>query len=138
VVLADIDHFKRVNDTYGHQVGDEVLKVFAANIQKEIRKKIDWVVRYGGEEFLIVLPETNNLGAFSVAERLRESVAEKKITVARGTLRITASFGGACASFQNRNMGEMTLEHMINLADEQLYRSKNSGRNRTHVADYEQ
>jgi diguanylate cyclase (GGDEF)-like protein len=115
-----------------------VLKVFAANIQKEIRKKIDWVVRYGGEEFLIVLPETNNLGAFSVAERLRESVAEKKITVARGTLRITASFGGACAAFQNRNMGEMTLEHMINLADEQLYRSKNSGRNRTHVADYEQ
>ena len=136
VVLADIDHFKKVNDTYGHQVGDEVLKIFAACIQKEIRKKIDWVVRYGGEEFLIVLPETNNIGAYSVAERLREAVAEIRIAVPRGELSITASFGGACAAFQNRDMDAMPLERMINLADEQLYRSKNEGRNRTHLADF--
>jgi two-component system, cell cycle response regulator len=137
VVLTDIDHFKKVNDTYGHQAGDEVLKIFARCIQKEIRKKIDWVARYGGEEFLIVLPETTNLGAFSVAERLRKNLAEKKIAVAQGELSITASFGGACAAFQNITMDEMTLEHLINLADEQLYRSKNAGRNRIHMADFD-
>jgi diguanylate cyclase (GGDEF)-like protein len=137
VVLADIDHFKRVNDTYGHQVGDEVLKVFANCIMQEIRKKIDWVVRYGGEEFLIVLPETNHPGTFSVAERLRERVAAKRIAVTGGDLRITASFGGACAALQNKNTDEMTMERLINLADEQLYRSKNAGRNRTQVADFD-
>ncbi len=137
VVLADIDHFKKVNDTYGHQVGDEVLKVFANCILQEIRKKIDWVVRYGGEEFLIVLPENNHLGTFSVAERLRESVAAKRIAVTGGDLRITASFGGACAAFQNKITDEMTMERLINLADEQLYRSKNAGRNRTQVADFD-
>ena len=137
LVLADIDHFKRVNDTYGHQVGDEVLRIFAGCIQKEIRKKIDWVVRYGGEEFLIVLPETNKLGAFSVAERLRETVANTKIAVNGGELKITASFGGACAAFRTNPTNEMTPERLINLADEQLYRSKNAGRNRTHLADFD-
>jgi two-component system, cell cycle response regulator len=137
LVLADIDHFKKVNDTYGHQVGDEVLKVFAHCIQQEIRKKIDWVVRYGGEEFLIVLPETKNLGALSVAERLRESVAAKRIEIAQVNLKITASFGGASAIFQNKNMEDMTPEMLINLADAQLYRSKNGGRNRTHVVEFQ-
>jgi diguanylate cyclase (GGDEF)-like protein len=137
VVLAYIYHFKKDNDSYGHQVGDEVLKVFANCILKEIRKKIDWVVRYGGEEFLIVLPETNHPGTFSVAERLRQSVAEKRIAVTGGDLRITASFGGACAAFQNKITDEMTMERLINLADEQLYRSKNAGRNRTNVADFD-
>ncbi len=136
VVLADIDRFKNVNDTYGHQVGDEVLKVFARCIQKEIRKKIDWVVRYGGEEFLIVLPETNNLGAFSMAERLRNAVSETKIKAGVYDLIITASFGGACAEFQNNHADDITMGHLINQADEQLYRSKKEGRNRVNVAEY--
>ena len=95
LVLSDIDHFKSVNDTYGHQVGDMVLKAFAHCIKKEIRKKIDWVVRYGGEEFLIVLPETRNLGALSMAERLRQAVSSTIIEAGSQQLSITASFGGA-------------------------------------------
>jgi diguanylate cyclase (GGDEF)-like protein len=136
VVLADIDHFKNVNDTYGHQVGDAVLKVFAQCIQKEIRKKIDWVVRYGGEEFLIVLPETKNLGALSMAERLRQTVAETKIEAGDHELKITASFGGACAAFQNKNMDDLSMDQLINQADEQLYRCKKEGRNRTSVVEF--
>ncbi len=134
VVLADIDHFKRVNDTYGHQVGDMVLKIFARCILKEIRKKVDWVVRYGGEEFLIVLPETQNLGAFSMAERLRQQVAATQIEAASSIVSITASFGGACASCHNGNDDVETMESLINIADKQLYRSKKEGRNRTSMA----
>lgn len=133
VVFADIDHFKTVNDTHGHQAGDEVLKVFARCILNEVRKKTDWVVRYGGEEFLIVLPETKNNRALSMAERLRQKVAETQIQVGEKTLSITASFGGACTVFQNKNKGNMTMEQLINLADEQLYRSKMEGRNRTNI-----
>jgi diguanylate cyclase (GGDEF)-like protein len=136
LVLADIDHFKNVNDTYGHQVGDVVLKGFAQCIQKEIRKKIDWVVRYGGEEFLVVLPETKNLGAFSMAERLRRAVAESKIDAGVCELNITASFGGVCAAFENKNTEDVSMDRLINKADEQLYKCKKEGRNRTSVIEY--
>jgi len=136
VVLADIDHFKNVNDTYGHQIGDEVLKAFAQCLQKEIRKKIDWVVRYGGEEFLIVLPETKNLGAFSMAERLRQAVAEIIIGAGAHELNITASFGGACVAFDNENTNDVSMDMLINQADEQLYRCKKEGRNRTNVIEF--
>ena len=136
VVLADIDHFKHVNDTYGHQTGDEVLKIFAKCIKGEIRKKIDWVVRYGGEEFLIVLPETQNIGAFSMAERLRKAVEETDIQAGGDNLKITASFGGACAAFQHRIAENVSMDQLINQADEQLYRSKKDGRNRTSVIEF--
>jgi diguanylate cyclase (GGDEF)-like protein len=135
VVLVDIDHFKRINDTYGHQVGDEVLKKFASCIQKEIRKKIDWVVRYGGEEFLIVLPETLRSGAFCMAERVRESVASMEMMIGNHNLKVTASFGGACATFQNKCFQNTTMDQLINQADEQLYRSKREGRNKSYVID---
>ena len=135
VVLADIDHFKNVNDTYGHQIGDEVLQIFAKCIKAEIRKKIDWVVRYGGEEFLIVLPETQNIGAFSMAERLRQTVEATDIQTGGNNLKITASFGGACAAFQNRIADCVSMDQLINQADEQLYRSKKDGRNRTSVVE---
>ena len=106
------------------------------NQLREIRKKIDWVVRYGGEEFLIVLPETKHLGAYSMAERLRKSVAETKIKAGAHDLQITASFGGACAEFQNKNTDDLSMDHLINRADEQLYRCKKEGRNRTCVIEY--
>ena len=136
VVLADIDHFKQVNDTYGHQVGDEVLKSFALCIQNEIRKKIDWVVRYGGEEFLIVLPETPHTGAFSMAERLRQAVGARSIQAGDRTIKITASFGGASTASRNKRGEEITMDQLINQADAQLYRSKNEGRNKTNIIEF--
>lgn len=137
VVLADIDHFKKINDTYGHQAGDVVLSHFARRITKQIRKKIDWVVRYGGEEFLIILPETDMLGGQTMAERLRSSVAEQQIEAAGTSISITASFGGACALFRNDRQ-EINMERLINAADEKLYQSKREGRNRVTFSKYEE
>jgi diguanylate cyclase (GGDEF)-like protein len=136
VVLADIDHFKQVNDTYGHQAGDEVLKVFADSITRQIRKKVDWVVRYGGEEFLIVLPETGCEGAHSMAERLRIAVATKSIKINGSQINITASFGGASAKFYVGRMTDVDMDKLIYKADEQLYRSKKEGRNRVNLVEF--
>lgn len=136
VVLADIDHFKHVNDTYGHQAGDEVLKVFADCITRQIRKKVDWVVRYGGEEFLVVLPETGCEGAHSMAERLRIAVATKTIKTNGALINITASFGGASAKFHMKRMPAVDMDKLIHKADEQLYRSKGEGRNRVNLVEF--
>jgi two-component system, cell cycle response regulator len=137
VVLADIDHFKKVNDTYGHQAGDEVLKAFADCIDQQIRKKVDWVVRYGGEEFLIVLPETACEGGHSMAERLRIAVGELAIQVGGEEIRITASFGGVSAKLSSQDDSAMDMDKLINKADEQLYRSKGEGRNRVNIIEFE-
>ncbi|RJQ78759.1 MAG: diguanylate cyclase [Desulfobacteraceae bacterium] len=133
VVLTDIDHFKKVNDTYGHQAGDLVLKSFAKCIMEQIREKIDWVVRFGGEEFLIILPETGGAGLERVAERVRVAVSKMPIPCGQNNLEITASFGGACANFSQKKDLGMTMEQLIDQADEQLYRSKREGRNRTNI-----
>ncbi len=137
VVLADIDHFKNVNDSYGHQAGDEVLKIFAHCIDNQIRKKVDWVVRYGGEEFLIVLPETTCEGAHSIADRLRIAVSKKRIQVNGNHINITASFGGATAKFSMRCIQDIDMDKLIYRADEQLYRSKGDGRNRVNLVEFE-
>ncbi len=136
VVLADIDHFKKVNDTHGHQIGDEVLKAFAQCIDQQVRRKIDWVVRYGGEEFLIILPETKCSGAHAMAERLRLSLADREIRVGDTSLHITASFGGACASFDNKTLTGISMDKLVRLADENLYESKDAGRNQVRVSDF--
>jgi diguanylate cyclase (GGDEF)-like protein len=137
IVLADIDHFKKVNDTFGHQAGDEVLKAFADCIIAQIRKKVDWVVRYGGEEFLIILPETACEGAHSMAERLRIAVGEIAIQVGGEEIRITASFGGASAKLASKDIVKIDMDKLINKADEQLYRSKGEGRNRVNIIEFE-
>lgn len=136
IVLADIDHFKKVNDTHGHQAGDEVLKFFSHCIKKQIRKKIDWVVRYGGEEFLIVLPETSTVGAYAMAERLRLAVQREIIHAGHATINITASFGGACVAFERKEVDCITMDQLVYLADEKLYQSKSNGRNCVNVADF--
>ncbi len=128
VVLCDIDHFKKVNDTYGHQVGDTVLKAFARCLLDSVREGIDWVDRYGGEEFLVVLPETPFEDAARVAERLRTSVAGKDIKTSKGVLRITASFGvtGIHAGTPD---SLNSPDSMVKMADDNLYRAKEEGRN---------
>lgn len=129
VVMCDIDHFKKVNDLYGHQVGDLVLKSFSKTISSAIRKDVDWVARYGGEEFLVVLPETDWQGAMAVAERLRSLVAEVKTPTDHGDIKITASFG--VAGFGRSVPNEcVSLEQLINAADAYMYLAKREGRNR--------
>ncbi|OEU76802.1 MAG: diguanylate cyclase response regulator [Desulfuromonadales bacterium C00003093] len=129
LIICDIDFFKKVNDTYGHQAGDQVLKEFVQSINDLIRNNIDWVARYGGEEFVVVLPETDPENACLVAERLRNTVSGKTIYVRKKKINITASFGvsGFDPSMPDNNISH---ESMINRADKHLYQAKQEGRNR--------
>ena len=129
VIISDIDHFKKVNDSYGHQAGDLVLKRFADCIKESIRGGIDWLARYGGEEFLVILPETPVDGACAVAERLRRKVCECVIEIDGKEIRITASFGVAGFS-PSRSRESISPESLIRKADKCLYQAKNEGRNR--------
>lgn len=129
VLLIDIDHFKRVNDNYGHLVGDDVLMDVGALLQSAVRS-VDVVARYGGEEFVIALPETGLAGATAFAERIRELVEEHTFAHAGGSdLRLTASIG--VASYPSP--GLETVEDLLAKADQALYRAKAEGRNRVRT-----
>jgi two-component system cell cycle response regulator len=129
IILCDIDHFKKVNDTYGHLVGDRVLKDLAQFIRHSIRHDVDWTARYGGEEFLIVLPETDVKGASVMAERLQSELSQRVTETQGKKISITASFG--VAGFGPDTPDEMiSPEAMINKADKYLYQAKREGRNR--------
>jgi len=125
VLLLDIDHFKAVNDTHGHGVGDQVLKAIAFRLQDSLRS-FDLVARLGGEEFVAILPETTDEMAFFVAERLRRSIEEKpiKCNTESGELKITTSIGGAII-----RPGDNSVTSVLDRADVMLYEAKNSGRN---------
>jgi diguanylate cyclase (GGDEF)-like protein len=129
MALCDIDHFKKINDTHGHLCGDRVLQEFVESITAEIRSDTDWIARYGGEEFLIVLPETNLEGAHLLAERLRDYISKKTISVDGKDINITASFGvtGMNADHLPR---DIKPEAMIKAADEYVYTAKGQGRNK--------
>ena len=129
LVICDLDHFKKVNDKYGHQGGDQVLMAFVQCIKGTFRNDIDWVARYGGEEFIIALPETDANGAQTFAERLRNAMANKVILSEGKEIRITASFGvtGFDASTPAENI---STEGLVRMADQCLYRAKEEGRNR--------
>ncbi len=128
LVMMDIDNFKHVNDTYGHLVGDMVLKEIAATIQKTIRH-VDIPARYGGEEFTIILPETAALNAVIIAERLRQRISEIEVKVDENTvLRPTVSIG--IAEFPNAAEG---IKELIDCADKALYVSKENGKNCIHL-----
>ena len=126
VVLADLDGFKDVNDMHGHAVGDEVLKAFASVLRETLRQ-LDVAGRWGGEEFLLVLPGADEEGAALLAERVRAALAARSIPGVRG-LRVTASFGVA-----EYARGSDT-EQLVAAADQALYRAKRSGKNRVNRA----
>ena len=128
LVFADIDHFKQFNDDYGHQVGDFVLKEFCKVLKSHIRK-YDTLARYGGEEFVILLPDTTGDDAFQTAEKLRQAIEETAFDDGSESYSVTASFG--VASFFPTRIDDFTKDLLINSADQALYESKKSGRNRT-------
>ena len=127
VIMLDIDHFKTVNDTFGHLVGDSLLKGFAAVLSSQVRRN-DLAARYGGEEFLIILPETNVEGAYAVAEKIRTILSKKEWTIKESGKRIgqiKASIGIA----QYKQLDE-TAKEVVNRADQAMYHAKNTGRDR--------
>ena len=130
LLMLDIDHFKTVNDSYGHQAGDEVLRVLAARLREQTRP-VDHAARYGGEEFVVILPETTNEGALALAERLRTAVAGTAVPVTEArTISVTISIG--VATFPADAGSETAL---IAAADAALYAAKEGGRNR--ISRYE-
>lgn len=131
LVLADIDHFKMVNDTFGHQVGDEVLKVFASILRKNVKGR-DLVSRYGGEEFAIILPDTQIGSAFKLVDNIREQWASKRLLMRQSRQQlgqITASFG--IATYEQG----FDPADLIEKADLRLYRAKHNGRNQVCAVD---
>ena len=129
IILMDIDHFKNVNDTHGHLFGDTVLRE-VTRVMKAAVRPYDTVGRYGGEEFLVVIPQADALTTLSIAERLRKSVESQSIATRDGELRVTASFGVA-ASTDGKQLDPQSL---LNIADDALYRAKRNGRNRSELA----
>lgn len=133
IVMLDVDHFKRVNDIYGHQIGDEVLQWVAKVFQESLRET-DHAVRYGGEEFAAILPDTGAVGAMQVAERLRRGIATKPFTSIKATgdeieIPVTISLG--IAEIAGTVDGLSAAEALIAKADKALYQAKRSGRNQT-------
>jgi two-component system cell cycle response regulator len=130
VIMCDVDYFKQVNDVNGHAAGDDVLQQFATRIQKSIRSTSDWLARLGGEEFLIVLPETDYEGSVLVAEKIRDIVSGSSFMTRGGDVQVTASFGSASTELHGPDL-TLKVETLLRTADECLYRSKQAGRNRT-------
>jgi two-component system, cell cycle response regulator len=129
LLIADIDHFKAVNDTYGHLAGDSVLREITQRMQGSVRP-YDAVGRYGGEEFLVVLPGCNTVETAEKAEQLRNAIARTPIETPSGPVQITTSFGGVATA----NYPEGNVKQFLQLADSALYRAKEEGRNRVVMA----
>lgn len=129
-LLTDIDHFKKFNDTYGHPVGDFILKEFCIVLQEKLRK-YDTLARYGGEEFAVILPETNAEEAMTVAEKLREAIDSKVFDDGRDDYHVTASFG--LATCKPAIIDDFSKSEFINQADTALYQAKKDGRNRVSL-----
>jgi diguanylate cyclase (GGDEF)-like protein len=128
VVLLDIDHFKKVNDSHGHPAGDQVLRIMASVMKQNVRD-VDLCGRYGGEEFAVALPATSVAGAMKVAERIREAVEAQAFTLGGQPAKLTVSLGVSCFPENGQ-----TLEVLIKAADQALYVSKQNGRNQVSLA----
>jgi diguanylate cyclase (GGDEF)-like protein len=133
LIMADIDHFKAINDTHGHQVGDEVLREFADRLTHGLRHREDWVARVGGEEFAVVLPETSEPEAHRIAERLCERVNATSFVTTVGDVAVTASFG-IFSRRDERSERVAAADEFVRRADTALYESKRAGRNRVTIS----
>jgi two-component system cell cycle response regulator len=136
IALFDLDHFKSINDTYGHPAGDRVLQDCAYCVQRSVRGEIDWLARYGGEEFVIVLPETNLAGAMACAERLRKEISELVSVIDGAEIRYTASFGVASFTPPDQKEDLSMANVLIEKADQCLYLAKKEGRNRVRSIQF--
>jgi diguanylate cyclase (GGDEF)-like protein len=125
--MCDVDHFKQINDTYGHQCGDETLVKFAAVLRNSLRTT-DWIARYGGEEFMAVLPETNLEAALTAAEHCRAELARTPFEVAGYSIPVTASFG--VGGWHHAVPADALLDKLMGCCDTGVYASKAAGRNR--------
>lgn len=129
IIMLDIDHFKRINDTYGHQTGDYVLIEMAKVLESAVREG-DTVARIGGEEFVVASPNTNRLAAIVLSERLRKAVEEKEFTFGGNRMPVTVSLGIAAL-----NKGDEDVDKLMAIADTRLYLAKQRGRNRICASD---
>jgi two-component system cell cycle response regulator len=127
IILADLDHFKCINDAYGHLAGDTVLREVARRMRAALRP-YDGIGRYGGEEFLLVLPDCDTSGAITLAERLRLAIGSEAMVLAEGVIPVTLSLGVATS------VAVEEMQTFIGAADAALYRAKYSGRNRIEIA----
>ena len=128
IAMLDLDHFKKINDTYGHVIGDHVLQKIVAFVMSEIRE-VDQLGRYGGEEFLLILPNVKIDGASAITERIRKAIAETVITVEKQSIKVTISIGVCQAKVDD------TPESIIERADKALYEAKNSGRDQVRICE---
>ena len=133
LVVIDIDHFKKVNDNYGHLAGDECLVAVSACIKRCLRRSADISCRYGGEEFCLILPETDSKGALVLAEELRESIETCQISYNNIAIKLTISCG-ISTYLQQKNIKP---EHLFAVADQALYKAKDNGRNQITQQDFE-
>ncbi|MCP3687721.1 MAG: GGDEF domain-containing protein [Gammaproteobacteria bacterium] len=129
IIVMDIDHFKRINDEYGHPRGDQALQCLAEKV-KEVIRSTDIFSRWGGEEFIVLLPECDACKCMVVAEKIRQAVEQMSISAGNSTIQITVSIGAAVINDE----GEPG-EDVISRADQALYQAKNSGRNLAILAD---
>lgn len=125
IILFDVDHFKRLNDTYGHLVGDQVLQSLVRSCQRTLRSR-DVLARYGGEEFAVLLPRTGVRQALGIAERLRRTIEETPLDTDKGVMSLMASFGVAVF----RGEPDLTIDGLLDRADQALYQAKRDGGNR--------
>ena len=129
-LMIDVDDFKHINDTYGHQEGDKVLRQIGDLLQRSLRVT-DFKARYGGEEFTVLLPRTNSAGAFRVSENLRQTFMGHNFVLATTTVRLTVSIGVACCSI----FDTLDAQQVLRMADSALYRAKRDGKNKVCFAN---
>ena len=130
VIFADLDHFKKINDQEGHNAGDIVLKEFVQLVSTSIRNNVDWIARFGGEEFIITLPNTSAENGAKLANRIREKVSQHNFVLADKPIHVSCSFGVTEIDF---NKDELNAEQLTSNADQALYKAKENGRNRVEI-----